>query len=189
MATFYNFHPAWSAGPSPTPGGSRRRQGARGPVLGRRRRPAPPQLRGPGPTPGRRRPRPPPSPARPCRTRTAPAAPCSPPTPPSDGPRSPHSGSRGTAPPCTAVPRSDGHVASLLTDGVGGGEAHVLAAAAGQRLPGSLLREYRGWSDEEWAEAAAGLRSRGWLEADGALTEAGRAARDARERRTDDLAT
>ena len=84
--------------------------------------------------------------------------------------------------------RGDGHVASLLTDGVGGCEAHVLAAAAGQ-LPGSLLREYRGWSDEEWAEAAAGLRSRGWLEADGALTEAGRAARDARERRTDDLAT
>jgi hypothetical protein len=83
--------------------------------------------------------------------------------------------------------RGDGHVASLLTDGVGGCEAHVLAAAAGQ-LPGSLLREYRGWSDEEWAEAAAGLRSRGWLEADGALTEAGRAARDARERRTDDLA-
>jgi len=83
--------------------------------------------------------------------------------------------------------RGDGHVASLLTDGVGGCEAHVLAAAAGQ-LPGSLLREYRGWSDEEWAAAAAGLRSRGWLEADGALTEAGRAARDARERRTDDLA-
>ena len=83
--------------------------------------------------------------------------------------------------------RGDGHVASLLTDGVGGCEAHVLAAAAGQ-LPGSLLREYRGWSDEEWAEAAAGLRSRGWLEADGALTEAGRTARDARERRTDDLA-
>ena len=82
--------------------------------------------------------------------------------------------------------RGDGHVASLLTDGVGGCEAHVLAAAAGQ-LPGSLLREYRGWSDEEWPEAAAGLRSRGWL-ADGALTEAGRAARDARERRTDDLA-
>ena len=84
--------------------------------------------------------------------------------------------------------RGDGHVASLLTDGVGGCEAHVLAAAAGQ-LPGSLLREYRGWSDEEWAEAAAGQRSRGWLEADGAQTEAGRAARDARERRTDDLAT
>jgi hypothetical protein len=84
--------------------------------------------------------------------------------------------------------RGDGHVAALLSDGVGGCEAHVLAAGAGQ-LPGAFLREYRGWSDEEWAEAAARLRDRGWLEADGALTEAGRAARDARERRTDDLAT
>ena len=84
--------------------------------------------------------------------------------------------------------RGDGHVAALLGDGVGGCEAHVLAAGAGQ-LPGSFLREYRGWSDEEWAEAAARLRARGWVEADGALTEAGRAARDARERRTDDLAT
>jgi Helix-turn-helix family len=83
--------------------------------------------------------------------------------------------------------RGDGHVACLLTDDVGGLEAHVLAAGAGQ-LPGSFLREYRGWSEEEWAGAAARLRARGWLAADGALTEAGRAARDARERRTDDLA-
>ena len=32
------------------------------------------------------------------------------------------------------------------------------------------------------------LRARGWVEEDGSLTDAGRAARDARERRTDDLA-
>jgi hypothetical protein len=83
--------------------------------------------------------------------------------------------------------RGDGHVACLLADGVDGCEAHVLAAGAGQ-LPGAFLREYRGWSDEEWAEAAARLRDRGWLEADGALTEAGRAARAAIEDRTDDLA-
>ena len=84
--------------------------------------------------------------------------------------------------------RGDGHVAALLGDGVGGLEAHVLAAAGGQ-LPGSFLREYRGWSEEEWAEAAARLRERGWLEADGTMTEAGHTARDARERRTDELAT
>jgi hypothetical protein len=83
--------------------------------------------------------------------------------------------------------RGDGHVASLLTDGVGGCEAHVLAAAAGQ-LPGSLLREYRGWSDEEWSAAAARLRGRGWLDPEGSLTAAGRDARDAREAGTDDLA-
>jgi hypothetical protein len=83
--------------------------------------------------------------------------------------------------------RGDGHVACLLTDDVGGLEAHVLAAGAGQ-LPGSFLREYRGWSEEEWAGAAARLQARGWLNQDGSLTGPGRAARDDRERRTDDLA-
>ena len=84
--------------------------------------------------------------------------------------------------------RGDGHVACLLTDGVGGLEAHVLAAGAGQ-LPGSFLRQYRGWSEEEWAAAVDRLRARGWVAEDGSLTDAGRTARDARERRTDDLAT
>jgi hypothetical protein len=83
--------------------------------------------------------------------------------------------------------RGDAHVACLLTDNVDGLEAHVLAAGAGQ-LPGSVLREYRGWSEEEWAAAVARLRDRGWVEADGSLTEAGRAGREAREQRTDDLA-
>ena len=59
--------------------------------------------------------------------------------------------------------RGDGHVACLLADAVDGCEAHVLAAGAGQ-LPGSVLREYRGWSDEEWSAAAARLRGRGWVD-------------------------
>jgi hypothetical protein len=83
--------------------------------------------------------------------------------------------------------RGDGHVACLTVEGIGGCEAHVLAAGAGQ-LPGSFLREYRGWSDEEWAAAVERLKARGWVEDDGSLTDAGRAARDARERRTDELA-
>jgi hypothetical protein len=83
--------------------------------------------------------------------------------------------------------RGDGHVACLLADGVDGCEAHVLAAGAGQ-LPGAFLREYRGWSEEEWAAAAARLRARGLAAGDGRLTEAGRAARAAIEDRTDDLA-
>jgi hypothetical protein len=83
--------------------------------------------------------------------------------------------------------RGDGHVACLLADGVGGLEAHVLAAGAGQ-LPAGILRERRGWSEEEWAGAAARLQARGWLAPDGSLTTDGRAARDARERRTDELA-
>ena len=83
--------------------------------------------------------------------------------------------------------RGDGHVACLLTAGVDGCQAHVLAAGAG-RLPGSFLRQYRGWSEEDWAAAAAGLRDRGWLQDDGLLSEAGRVARAALEHRTDDLA-
>jgi hypothetical protein len=83
--------------------------------------------------------------------------------------------------------RGDGHVACLLGDAVDGLEAHVLAAGAGQ-LPGSYLRQYRGWSEEEWAGAVERLRARGWVAQDGSLTGAGRAARDARERRTDELA-
>ena len=83
--------------------------------------------------------------------------------------------------------RGDGHVACLLADDVQGCEAHVLAAGAGQ-LPGSVLREYRGWSEEEWAAAVERLRGRGWVERDGSLTDAGRVARAGRERRTDDLA-
>ena len=83
--------------------------------------------------------------------------------------------------------RGDGHVACLLAADIGGCEAHVLAAGAGQ-LPGSFLREYRGWSEEEWAAATARLRDRGWVEEDGRLTGAGRSNRAALEQRTDDLA-
>jgi hypothetical protein len=83
--------------------------------------------------------------------------------------------------------RGDGHVACLLAADIGGCQAHVLAAGAGQ-LPGSFLREHRGWSEEDWAAAAARLRDRGWLEADDRLSEAGRTARATLERQTDDLA-
>jgi hypothetical protein len=83
--------------------------------------------------------------------------------------------------------RGDGHVACLMVAGIDGAEAHVLAAGAGQ-VPGSILRERRGWSDEEWAAAVERLRARGWVDAGGSLTGAGRTARDACERRTDDLA-
>ena len=83
--------------------------------------------------------------------------------------------------------RGDGHVACLLAAGVDGCEANVLAAGAG-KAPGALLRERRGWSEEDWAAAAARLGSRGWREGDGRLSEAGQTARAALERRTDDLA-
>jgi hypothetical protein len=83
--------------------------------------------------------------------------------------------------------RGDGHVASLLVEGIDGCEANVLQAAAG-RAPGDVLRGWRGWSQEEWDAAVERLRRRGWLDADGALTETGTVGRDGIEYRTDELA-
>lgn len=83
--------------------------------------------------------------------------------------------------------RGDGHVAALVAAGLDGCEAHVGAAAAGSTTKEVILA-YRGWSDEEWDAAADRLRTRGWLDAEGTLTETGRAGRADIERRTDESA-
>jgi hypothetical protein len=83
--------------------------------------------------------------------------------------------------------RGDGHVASLLAAGIDGCAAHVTMVAAG-RYSAGMIRGFRGWSEEEWDQAVARLRKRGWLDGAGAFTEAGRAAREEVERRTDELA-
>jgi hypothetical protein len=83
--------------------------------------------------------------------------------------------------------RGDGHVAARLAEGLDGCEAHVTLVAMGN-APREAVQPRRGWSDEEWSAAQARLRSRGWLDADGALTEKGRAGRQAIEERTNELA-
>lgn len=83
--------------------------------------------------------------------------------------------------------RGDGHVASLLTAGISGLEAHVTYEATGA-TPRGVLQATRGWSDAAWEAAASRLRDRGWLDAAGGLTGAGAAARADVERRTDELA-
>jgi len=82
--------------------------------------------------------------------------------------------------------RGDGHVAALLTAGVGPCESLVLHAATGG-LPREWLQANRGWSDEEWDATAEGLRSRGWIDIDGVATQSGRAARGEIEELTDRL--
>jgi hypothetical protein len=82
--------------------------------------------------------------------------------------------------------RGDGHVACLTAEGIGGCEAHVLAAAA-TGTPPELLREARGWSEAEWLEATVFWRSVGVLEGD-RLTGRGAALRERVEARTDELA-
>ena len=85
--------------------------------------------------------------------------------------------------------RGDGHVAALVTAGISGLEAHLLQVADG-RFPEAVIRQARGWPDEDWAAAGEALRGRGLL-APGqapALTDAGRAVLDAIEEYTDERA-
>jgi len=83
--------------------------------------------------------------------------------------------------------RGDGHVAALTAAGLDGCEAHVTLTAAGT-VPRETLQANRKWSDDDWAAAEGRLRQRGWLDAAGALTDAGRAGRAEVEARTDALA-
>ncbi|MEW6474927.1 MAG: hypothetical protein AB1679_21965 [Actinomycetota bacterium] len=83
--------------------------------------------------------------------------------------------------------RGDGHVAALTAAGLDGCEAHVTVTATGA-VPRETLQSNRKWSDEEWAAAEERLRARGWLDASGTLTDAGRAGRAEVEARTDEAA-
>lgn len=83
--------------------------------------------------------------------------------------------------------RGDGHVAALVAHGIGGLQAHVLASGS-KAIPVALLRDNRGWSEDDWAQAAAALTHRGLLHADGRVTDAGRTLHGRLEELTDELA-
>ena len=83
--------------------------------------------------------------------------------------------------------RGDGHVACLTADGFDGCQALVMHAGMGD-VGAKTLAASRGWSDVAWSEAVAELATRGLVTADGALTDEGRAQRQALEDRTDELA-
>jgi hypothetical protein len=83
--------------------------------------------------------------------------------------------------------RGDGHVASLVEAGIAPCEALVLQAATG-RSDADALRPNRGWTEEEWAATTLVLQDRGWIDAAGGITDAGRAARDQVENSTNRLA-
>jgi hypothetical protein len=85
--------------------------------------------------------------------------------------------------------RGDGHIAALVAADLGACEALVTYGATGELFFNpKVLQTTRGWSDAEWADATDRLRDRGWLEADGTLTETGRAARQHVEDVTDEVA-
>ncbi|MFH0518054.1 hypothetical protein ACHBTE_12845 [Streptomyces sp. M41] len=82
--------------------------------------------------------------------------------------------------------RGDGHVACLLSEGVGGLEALILHAATGD-VPAGFLKVSRAWPEDEWAAVAERLRERGLLDGD-SLSSEGAALRRHIEDRTDRLA-
>jgi hypothetical protein len=82
--------------------------------------------------------------------------------------------------------RGDGHSAALLAADIDGCEALVLRAGAD--LSREVLQPARGWSDEQWDQAAARLAGRGWLGENGRVTAPGTAARQAVEDATDQAA-
>ncbi len=84
--------------------------------------------------------------------------------------------------------RGSGHVAVLTAEGLGGCEAHVLAAAATGTEP-SVLRDNRGWSEQDWTDASTTLQVAGVLDpSTNTLTERGLRLHGRLESRTDDLA-
>ncbi len=83
--------------------------------------------------------------------------------------------------------RGDGHVAALLAHGIRGIDAHLLAAGT-KGVPADVLRDNRGWSEEDWAAATSTLASIGLLHTDGRATDAGRTQHAAVDEQTDRLA-
>jgi len=84
--------------------------------------------------------------------------------------------------------RGDGHVAALVGHDLSGVEAIITHTATGYGFTEPAAKKLRGWSEEQWAAAADGLRDRRILDAAGDLTEAGRALRADVERATDAMA-
>ncbi len=93
--------------------------------------------------------------------------------------------------------RGDGHFAALVAADIDGCEALVLRTGSmkgvwsgtGRWGGGGPTREQlqplRGWTDDEWDQAAARLTHRGWLAPGGTLTPEGAATRQAVEDATD----
>ncbi|MCX5193371.1 hypothetical protein OOK31_05620 [Streptomyces sp. NBC_00249] len=83
--------------------------------------------------------------------------------------------------------RGDGHLAALLLVGLDPLEALVSHTATGRGMTPKWIKSIRGWEQSDLDAATDRLRSRGVLDADGELTEEGRALRERLETETDRL--
>jgi hypothetical protein len=80
--------------------------------------------------------------------------------------------------------RGDGHLAALVLEGLGGLDALITHAAAGD-VSAATLRASRAWSTDEWDAGVQRLHERGIVHEDGSFTAEGRAQRDRIEEATD----
>ena len=83
--------------------------------------------------------------------------------------------------------RGDGHVAALLTAGIGGTEAHVLHALS-EGMPSEEFGRVSHLPHAQLAAVVDGMRARGLIDAGGWLTAAGRQTKERVETLTDELA-
>lgn len=83
--------------------------------------------------------------------------------------------------------RGDGHIAALLTEGVGGLEAHVLSALE-MELPAEKFGRIHHLPAPQIGAVVDGMRDRGLIADDGWLSEEGHAVKQRVESLTDDLA-
>jgi hypothetical protein len=84
--------------------------------------------------------------------------------------------------------RGDVHIALLVTNELGPCECLVLQVGTG-RFPLRIAQVTRRWNETEWEAAVENLRGRGWMTADGTMTNEGIDARNAIEADTDRLCT
>lgn len=83
--------------------------------------------------------------------------------------------------------RGDGHVAALLTVGIGGTEAHVLHALS-EGMPAEKFGRVSHLPHAQLSAVVDGMRARGLVDADGWLTADGRQTKERVETLTDELA-
>ena len=83
--------------------------------------------------------------------------------------------------------RGDGHIAALVTAGIGGTEAHVLHALS-EGTPAEKFGRVHHLPAAKLAAVVDGMRARGLIDGSGWLTDAGRTTKERIESLTDDLA-
>ena len=82
--------------------------------------------------------------------------------------------------------RGDGHITALMSEGVGGLEAHVLLALD-MGMPAERFGRIHHLPPAQIAAVVDGMRERGLVAEDGGLSEAGRAVKQRVEALTDNL--